>query len=344
MIEEQALPGEVVGGMIPEPILRPTPEAILLTSNDDQNLEYIRNFLSGNGIPFTETEPGIFGLMGGTGNQIQIRYVGSAATKIGYKRFGYTGVPADYCYQITIAQEKLGIRVIWWKDYELEPRFGASSTRKRNVVQSYILAAVGKVGTKIYARETEVREISNREARPFLEANSFYGYRSASLTYGLFNKKQVGELAPGTLIMVLSLGHPYYGKDLYDLEVLRSSTLLNVQVLGGASKLMKHIFAEDTVTISGKGLKWNSCVFYVDLCHNNGNSLDKLGFKFWKDSGGGLMNIDLVKGETFNRRPAQHKEIMAMMAEGRVVASPLCGVRNYIFCRNGDYSKYGIAG
>jgi len=309
--------------------------------NDTSNLEYIRNFLTTNGIVYAEPETGIFNMAGGDGKAIQVRYA-NEDLKIVSKRFGIAGVPMDYCYKITIAQEKLGVRVIWWKSFELEDRFGPSSTRKRNVIQSYILSATGKVGTRFYARECEVKEITNREAKPFLDANSFYGHRSASLTYGLFNKKPKGDISAGTLLMVLSLGHALYGKGLYDIEVLRSSTLLNVQVVGGSSKLMKHCFAHDTLKVSGKEIRWNSVVFYVDTCHNNGASLPTLGFKFWKDSGGGLMNIDLVKGETFNRRPAQHKEIMQMMAEGRVVSTPLCGVRNYVYCKDGNYSKYGI--
>ena len=309
--------------------------------NDTENIAYIRNFLESNQIAYSEDEVGVFDFVSGSGRPVQIRYA-SEDLKIVSKRFNIPGVPMDYCYKITREQEAGGVRVIWWKSFELEDRFGASSTRKRNVVQSYILSAAGKVGTKFYARETEIREITNTQARPFLDANSFYGYRSASFTLGLFNKKPSGDIPAGTLLMVLSLGHPYYGKDLYDLEVLRSSTLLNVQVVGGASKLMKHCFAPETIKIAGEDLKWNSVVFYVDSCHNDGASLPSLGFKFWKDSGGGLMNIDLVKGETFNRRPAQHKQIMAMMAEGRVVAAPLCGVRNYIFCKDGNYTKYGI--
>jgi len=312
-----------------------------MPNNDIENLTYIRNFLTTNRIAYAEPETGIFNMTGGSGKAIQVRYA-NEDLKIVSKRFNIPGVSMDHCYRTTIEQEKLGVRVIWWKSFELEDRFGPSSTRKRNVIQSYILSATGKVGTRFYARECEVKEITNREAKPFLDANSFYGHRSASLTYGLFNKKPKGDIPAGTLLMVLSLGHPYYGKDLYDMEVLRSSTLLNVQVVGGSSKLMKHCFEPETIKISGKDMKWNSIVFYVDLCHNDGTSLPTLGFKFWKDSGGGLMNIDLVKGETFNRRPAQHKEIMAMMAEGRVVSAPLCGVRNYIYCKNGDYSKYGI--
>lgn len=309
--------------------------------NDTQNLEYIRNFLTSNQITYTEPEVGVFNMTGGNGKAIQVRYA-NEDLKIVSKRFGIPGVPMDYCYKYTIEREKLGVRVIWWKSFELEDRFGASSTRKRNVIQSYILSATGKVGTRFYARECEVREITNKQAKPFLNANSFYGFRSASLTLGLFNKKPKRDVAADTLLMVLSLGAPYYGRDLYDLEVLRSSTLLNVQVVGGSSKLMKHCFAPEIVKVAGREIRWNSVVFYVDFCHNDGASLPTLGFQFWKDSGGGLMNIDLVKGETFNRRPAQHKQIMQMMAEGRVVSTPLCGVRNYIYCKNGDYSKYGI--
>jgi hypothetical protein len=310
-------------------------------NNDIENLNYIRNFLTSNQIAYTESAPGIFDMVSGSGKPVQVRYA-SEDLKIVSKRFNIPGVPMDYCYKYTIEQEKLGVRVIWWKSFELEDRFGPSSTRKRNVIQSYILAAVGKVGTRFYARECEVKEITNAVAKPFLAANSFYGHRPASLTYGLFSKRENRGIPAGTLLMVLSLGGAYYGKGLYDIEVLRSSTLLDVQVVGGASKLMKHCFASDTVVISGKAVKWDSVVFYVDFCHNDGGSLPGLGFKFWKDSGGGLMNIDLVKGETFNRRPAQHKQIMQMMAEGRVVAAPLCGVRNYIYCKSGDYSKYGI--
>ena len=47
-------------------------------------------------------------------------------------------------------------------------------------------------------------------------------------------------------------------------------------------------------------------------------------------------------GEAFNRKPAMHKQIMQMMAEGKVISTPLAGVKTFIFCRDGDYSKYGI--
>ena len=54
------------------------------------------------------------------------------------------------------------------------------------------------------------------------------------------------------------------------------------------------------------------------------------------------MNINTETGEAFNRKPAMHKQIMQMMAEGKVISTPLAGVKTFIFCRDGDYSKYGI--
>ena len=70
-----------------------------------------------------------------------------------------------------------------------------------------------------------MREITNKEAKPFLEENSLYGYRGATITLGLFYK--------GELSMVYSFGHNYYGRK-GALEVIRVCTLKNVVVVGGS--------------------------------------------------------------------------------------------------------------
>ena len=113
-------------------------------------------------------------------------------------------------------------------------------------------------------------------------------------------------------------------------------------MVGGASKLFKHICGLETILCGGREIRWNSLSFYVDLCHNSGRSLPVLGFKFWNNSGGGFMNLNLETGEAFNRKPAIHKQVMQWMAEGKVISTPLCGVRTFVFCKNGDYSGFGI--
>jgi hypothetical protein len=313
-----------------------------LTSDEQKDIAYIDSFLKESNIQAIQVEPGVFEFKSLADKVVQIRYGSAERLRISYKRFGNEGVKPDYALRTLLEQEALGKRVIYWRNYEMLPRFGKDSVRKNEVIKSYIVAAAGIPGTKVYARDTEVREITNREAKPFLEKNSFYGYRGASLTYGLFNKKEYPGLPVGTLLMLTSVGHSFFGRSLYDLEILRSATLLNTQVLGGASKLMSRLLALDTVKIKGEDKPWNSLVYFADLDHTPGSSLENLGFKFWRDSGAGFLNINLKTGNAFNRKPNIHKLVMEWMAKGEVVATPLAGVRTFVYCKNGDYSKYGI--
>jgi hypothetical protein len=303
-----------------------------MNKKDKQRLNDIATFLQENDIGYSTTEEGIFDI---ADKPIQVRYANSNDLKIGYKkRFGYDGVAQNYCYAISKAQEDAGVRVIWWRDFE------ADNVRKNNVIKSYILSSCGKVRNKIYARDTEVKEIPSKELRAFLDTNCFYGYRSASLNLGLYLKKDVGDLKEGTLVMMWSAGHAFFGKKLYDLEIIRAATLLNTQVLGGASKLFAKIKSMESIRCGKNDVAFNSLVFYVDYDHNSGNSLKTLGFKLWKYSNGGFMNINLETGEAFNRKPMMHKQIMQMMKDGKVVSTPLAGVKTFVYCKSDDYSKY----
>jgi hypothetical protein len=302
---------------------------------EEKHLKGIRDFLEENDIPFSNEEKHIFNISAVQQN-MQIRYANSQQLKIGYKKFGYEGVDQKYAYEITKKAEDAGLRVMWWRDFEIE------NTRKNNVIKSYILAACGKVKNRIYARDCEIREIPAKELREFLNTNCFYGYRSASKNYGLYLKKDKGLLKKGTLVMMWSVGHAFYGKKLYDLEVIRASTILNTQVIGGASKLFEHIKSIPVIVCGGKDIIWNSLCFYVDYDHNTGKSLPVIGFEFWNYSKGGFMNLNLETGEAFNRKPAIHKTVMQWMREGKVISTPLAGVKTFVFCKDGEYSKYGI--
>ena len=301
--------------------------------NHSENLKNIEAFLVENEIPFTRPDEKIFLLKDG---QLEIRYVNSLESKIGYKRFGYNGLSQKHAFEISRQKEEKGVRVMWWRDFE------CANPRKNNVIKSYLLAACGKVKNRVFARNCEIREVPTGELRSFLDTNCFYGYRSASLNLGLYTKKDCGAIPTGTLVMVWTLGHAFYGQKKYDLEIIRASTLLNTQVIGGASKLWASIKARPIIRCGKQDIKWDSCIFYVDQCHNTGKSLPTLGFKFIGYSGGGFMNINLETGEAFNRKPMIHKQVMQWMAEGKVVSVPLAGVKSYIFCKNDDYSKYPL--
>lgn len=191
------------------------------------------------------------------------------------------GVPKEYFRKITIENEENDIHTFWIKPWEWEGR-------KKNVLQSAILCSAGKIKNRFYARDCEVKEVKNSELKEFLNENCFYGYRSASLNLGLYLKKDKNGFEKGTLLMLITFGNAFYGKGKYDLEIIRSSTLLDSQVIGGFSKILKNFIKDYPILkIGKKEVDWNTICFYVDSDHASGKSMETLGFEFshWTDYG-----------------------------------------------------------
>ena len=290
-----------------------------------KNLMEIENFLTSTNIPFRK-EDNIFYL---SDDKFEIRYVDSENHKMDYeKRFGIKGIPHNYFIDITKSNKEKGIRTIWIKDWEIEESKTivnldsielVNYRRKWNVLQSYIKTGTGNIDNRFYARDCEVKEVSVKELRPFLDENCFYGYRSANINLGLYLKKEKNGVKEGTLLMIYTFGHPFFGKGLYDVEIIRVATKLNCQVIGGASKLLsKFLLNYPTLNIGNKIINVNKIVFIVDADHNDARSLETLGFTFISHKGCGFMNVDSLTGKVFHRQPMNHKLIMDRMAKGEV--------------------------
>ena len=114
---------------------------------------------------------------------------------------------------------------------------------------------------KIYARQTEIKQISKKLAKQFLNK---YHLQSSTQTcqyaYGLFFNDE--------LVQVMTFGKPRYNKS-YEYELLRLCTKPCVEIIGGASKLLKH-FEED--------LKPSSIISYCDLAKFSGKVYEQLNF------------------------------------------------------------------
>lgn len=114
---------------------------------------------------------------------------------------------------------------------------------------------------KIYARQTEIKQISKKLAKQFLNK---YHLQSSTQTcryaYGLFFNDE--------LVQVMTFGKPRYNKS-YEYELLRLCTKPCVEIVGGASKLLKH-FEED--------LKPSSIISYCDLAKFSGKVYEQLNF------------------------------------------------------------------
>ena len=319
------------------------------TEQDLANVKEIKDFLNSEEIPFEEDE-NVFGLFYVNNRTTQLRYVDSFYHPMdNTKRFGEThkGIPHNYFIDISHENYDKGVRTIWIFDFEMEmevPEFTYEGEVKKNyrrqweVIKNTIRTACGRIHYRFYARDCEVREISNSEARSFLQHNCFYGYRSATKTLGLFLKKDKNGFKAGTLLFLYSFGANFYGNKKHQedpkVEVIRASTRIECQVIGGISKCIKH-FCEKypTMTVGGREIEVNRIIFYVDASHNDSRGMtnSNSSFKFVSWDGCGFVNMFTEdfddgnglkgkKNEVFMRRPMFHKQIMKAIGEKKIIS------------------------
>jgi hypothetical protein len=198
-------------------------------------------------------------------------------------------------------------RTIYVYDYEI------TDERKFEVIISDIKYALGKIENRIYARKCVLRELTNKDVRQFLVDNSLFGYRSASVTLGLYYEDE--------LVMIYSFGNNFYGRN-KDTEVIRVCTKKNTQVIGGSSKCLNYY-------IKNYAKSGETIVFYVDAIHHSGSSMTEFEFVNHEN---GFMNyyVSFDKlGKAFNRTPSRNKEVKELIEKGELVLVPTYGVDVY---------------
>lgn len=330
---------------------------------DEIHMTEIRDFLTEEGIPFEESSD-TYGLIYLNNKEIELRYVDSYYFPIdNSKRFGDVCKGVDINYFIDISHDNFdkGVRTIWLFDFEMEQEndvvidgvMHKGYRRQWEVVKNTIRTACGHIHFRFYARDCEIREIPKADVRPFLEANCFYGYRSANVNLGLYLKKDKHGLKAGTLLFLYSFGYNFYGNKKHKeepiIEVIRASTRIGCQVIGGISKCIKHFCEEyPTLKVGDKVVEVDKIVFYVDGSHNDSrgmrNSNSSFVFKSWE--GAGFMNrwtcdyqdeiepkLHGKKGEIFHRKPMFHKHIMRLIGEGKIVSIANAGTIVYEMSR-----------
>lgn len=358
----------------------------MFTKKDNENLREIENYLKDLEIDYdTDIEEfefhnlydehlnakmSVFKLKNlSNDRKIEIRYVNSADYPLDKSQWGkgYLGTKMNFFAKLSKEKsEKENIRTIFIKDYEMSEETNfididgkeiKGYRRKWEVLKSLIANATGKIKYHIYARDCEVKEVPVNESSAFLKKYCFYGTRGATLTLGLYLKKDKQDLKKGTLVFLSSFGMNFYGnrkhKDNPFIEVIRVGTMKDVQVVGGSSKLLKHfIYKYPTLTIHRKKedfeVSVDKIVYYVDADHYDGKNMVALGYNFrlW-DNGGfhnyALEDIDIpglkVKaGQMFQRKPLIHKKIMELMKDHKMISIATAGTIIYEINRS-DYIR-----
>lgn len=198
--------------------------------------------------------------------------------------------------------------------------------RQQSILKSLLLNCCHK-STTVYARNTYIKVCRAYDVREFFYQNNLGGYRVAKDAICLFDKKT------HELLMSYALGHAYYGKGSYDLEVTRGACKQGYNIIGGASKLWKYIveqYAPD-----------KSIVYYVDLNQYNGNSLEKLREQFPKmqyvKAKYSFKNWFVEEQVMRNRNPMQHRQLVGLTQEGLVKTCWDAGSLVYVYDK--DFTK-----
>lgn len=134
------------------------------------------------------------------------------------------------------------------------------NVNKRPIIESMIKSKCGKFDRRIQARKCKVVEISPSVKNAFLDSNHIQGRDKSTYKYGL----ECG----GELVSVMTFTKSRYNKNV-KWELTRFASSINVQVLGGFSKLLNHFRKNHD----------GSIISYADRLYSTGGVYKNNGFK-----------------------------------------------------------------
>ena len=115
--------------------------------------------------------------------------------------------------------------------------------------------------TKVYARDCEIKEITDIAAKEFLDTHHLQGSTQSSVRLGLFNKDN--------LLGVMTFGKTRFNEN-YQYELIRIAWHSDYDIIDGAEKLF-----EQFITV----YKPNNIISYCDISKSNGAVYFQLKFK-----------------------------------------------------------------
>ena len=190
----------------------------------------------------------------------------------------------DYHFEKSKLAESNGVRLIHIYEYEWNSM--------RGKIEQLLRIALGVAGKRIYARQCEVREITNDEARPLNEAVHLQGHRPAQVTYGLYYG--------GELVQLMSFSRTRYNRNLKgsnSWEIIRGCPGSNNIVVGGVSRLFSRFISDHNP---------DEVFSYCDFNKFDGRSYEAIGMKFIGYTGPD--KTYLIDGVAYKRNPSKYKE------------------------------------
>lgn len=158
---------------------------------------------------------------------------------------------------------------------------------KNDIITSRISNLLNK-STKVAARKCTIREITRKQEKEFLNENHLQGDAISTFRYGLFHNEKL------TSIMTFSKLRKNLGRKHKEgeYELLRFCNLKNHQVIGGASRLIKHFV---------KVIRPESIISYANQDWSSGDLYEKIGFKKIKQTDPNYFYFHKDEGLKLNR-------------------------------------------
>ena len=203
---------------------------------------------------------------------------------------------SDYSKQLEFASN--GIRII--------PIFSDEWEDKADIVKSRIANILGKTNKVIYARKCRVAEVSSYDASMFCKANHIMGTGRSNIRLGLYYENE--------LVSLMTFTNNNLSRKSKEWEINRFVSLLNVSVVGGASKLYSAFL---------KKCDPESVISYADNRWSAGGLYLAIGFtkvsngvpNYWyiKPNSGRIHRFSLRKNKTDNQ---ELSEVENRLAQG----------------------------
>ena len=164
----------------------------------------------------------------------------------------------NYHLNKTIKCKEKGIDLlhIWEDDWKT----------KRPIIKSIILNKLGLITQKVFARKTQIKEVSPSDAQIFLNENHIQGASPSQIRLGLFYEDY--------LVSLMTFGYRYTNSK-KEFELIRFCNKINCNVIGGASKLFNHLLFSSEV---------DEVISYSDRSIFNGRLYQTLGFNHQRTS------------------------------------------------------------
>ena len=168
---------------------------------------------------------------------------------------------------------------------------------RKEIVKSMIASRLGVYKEKIFARKCQIKEIEKDQAKIFFDENHLQGFAYGDLYLGLmFNDE---------LIQCICINKKGWHDG--NVELTRMVTKLNTQVIGGFSKLMKHI---------SDYIEYKSITSYVYKAWFNGKGYIESGFKIVKENNPSYSYV--VNGRRVHKSHFRKDKIKKMFERGEL--------------------------